>query len=65
MSESSVLTNNHPLLAVLHLQDAVVYLEGRAEEISANGVFVLSELVGPQICFIHGLTSSASQPLNN
>lgn len=32
---------------------------------SANSVFVLSELVGPQICFIHGLTSSASQPLNN
>lgn len=43
----------------------MAYLEGRAEEIRANSVFVLSELVGPQICFIHGLTSSASQPLNN
>lgn len=28
-------------------------------------VFVLSEFVCPQICFIHGLTSSASQPFNN
>lgn len=32
---------------------------------SANSVFVLSELICPQICFIHGLTSSASQALNN
>lgn len=32
---------------------------------SVNSVFALSELVGPQIYFIHGLTSSASQPLNN
>ena len=46
-------------------RDTVVYLQGRAEEMSANSVFVLSELVCPQICFIHGLTSSASQPLNN
>lgn len=28
-------------------------------------MFVLSVLMGPQICFIHGLTSSACQPLNN
>lgn len=67
-SESSAQANkcNHqPLLAALHFLDTVVYLQGRAEEMSANSVFVLSELVGPQICFIHGLTSSASQPLNN
>ena len=28
-------------------------------------MFVLLALVAPQICFIHGLTSSASQALNN
>lgn len=57
--------NYKPLLAALHFQDTVVYHQGRAEEMSANSVFVLSELICPQICFIHGLTSSASQPLNN
>lgn len=42
-----------------------MHLQGQAKEMSANSVFVLSELICPQICFIHGLTSSTSQPLNN
>lgn len=53
--ESSAYNNHQPLLVATHFQDAMVYLQGRAEEMSANSVFVLSELICPQICLIHAL----------